>query len=150
MIWSHKLELKLSGETTEKVSLMKNENQARNTLKKNHNLNHESTNSSVTQKHKSKVNEGKEPDWKFEKDFKPLDGLFTKRYLWLRATSLHFICKLPSTIKKIYVVCFFYSFLSSDGDKHQTWLIFHGNIIMKLRKKLSSKHLIFSYALRPF
>lgn len=68
---------------------------------------------------------------------------------------LLFICKLPPTInhneKKNYVFFFFVSsLLSSDGDKHQTCLIFHGYIIVKLRKIIRQTFNFISYTLRSF
>lgn len=94
MIWSFAKVFK-----KKKVCLMKNGmnngNQAQNALsvaqhKKSHRLNHEAVNSSGTFENTHTQMQGKwghKPDWKFEKDFKPLDGLFKKRCLWLHTTS---------------------------------------------------------------
>lgn len=112
--------------------------------KKSHNFKPPNRPTQAQRKEQMQAKWGHRPDWKF-RDFKPLDRLFTKRCLWLRATSFYLQSFINHKRKISWSFLFFFHFcdanLNALSPGHNLW--------NQHKKEVLDKHFIF-HGLRHF
>lgn len=158
MIWSFAKVFEEKPQTKQKTSTsfyrwkIKRRNYDRNSYcslikkekNKSHNFKPPNRPTQAQRKEQMQAKWGHRPDWKF-RDFKPLDRLFTKRCLWLRATSFYLQSFINHKRKISWSFLFFFHFcdanLNALSPGHNLW--------NQHKKEVLDKHFIF-HGLRHF
>lgn len=152
MIWSFAKVFKEKPQTKQKTSKpfyrwkIKRRNYDRNSYcslikkekNKSHNFKPPNRPTQAQRKEQMQAKWGHRPDWKF-RDFKPLDRLFTKRCLWLRATSFYLQSFINHKRKISWSFLFFFIFVT------RIWMLYHRAIIYEtnIKKKYWTNILYF-------